>query len=73
MPELPDLAVVADALHASLAGRPIAGSEVRESLVVRGTPAEVGALVDQRLLSIDRRGKFLTLHFERDAVRINAM
>lgn len=73
MPELPDLAVLSDALHASLAGRAMVDAEVRQSLVLRGTPAEVGALIGQRLLSVDRRGKFLTLHFERDAVRINAM
>ncbi|HEX5467335.1 MAG TPA: DNA-formamidopyrimidine glycosylase family protein [Candidatus Limnocylindrales bacterium] len=73
MPELPDLAVLADALHAALAGRPMVGSAIKEPLVVRGLPAELEALLGQPLRRLTRRGKFLALDFERDAIVINPM
>lgn len=73
MPELPDLAVVADALHAALGGRPIVRAEAPAPLAVRGTPAELAALVGQRLLRVRRRGKFVVFELERDRVAINAM
>jgi formamidopyrimidine-DNA glycosylase len=73
VPELPDLTVVADALHASLAGRPVRSAEAPGPLAVRGTPAELGALVGQRLESIRRRGKFLLIALERDEVVCNPM
>jgi len=44
-----DLAVVADAFHAALAGRPVTAAIAPGPLAVRGTPAEMGALVGQRL------------------------
>ena len=37
MPELPDLAVVSDALHAALSGRSIVHAEAPAPLAVRGT------------------------------------
>ena len=73
MPELPDLAIVADALHAALAGRPVTGARAPGPLAVRGTPAELDALVGQRLISIRRRGKLLLADLERDRVVINPM
>ncbi len=73
MPELPDLAILSDAFHAALAGRCVVSAEAPGPLTVRGTPAELGALVGQRLLSFSRRGKFLRLEFDRDRVVINAM
>jgi formamidopyrimidine-DNA glycosylase len=73
VPELPDLTVVADALHASLAGRPVRSAEAPGPLAVRGTPAELQALVGQRLESIRRRGKFLLIALERDEVACNPM
>jgi formamidopyrimidine-DNA glycosylase len=73
VPELPDLAVVADALHAALGGRPIVRAEAPAPLAVRGTPAELGALVGQTLRKVRRRGKFIVLELERDRVAINAM
>ena len=73
MPELPDLTVVADALHAALAGRPVTSAEAPGPLAVRGTPAELASLADQRVESIRRRGKFLLLELERDAVAWNPM
>jgi formamidopyrimidine-DNA glycosylase len=73
VPELPDLSVLADAFAAAMAGRPLLAVEAPGPLTVRGTPAELGALVGQRLERFHRRGKFLWLEFERDRVVINAM
>lgn len=73
MPELPDLTVVADALHASLTGRPIRSAEAPGPLAVRGTPAELAGLLGQRVESIRRRGKFLLIALERDAIACNPM
>ena len=73
MPELPDLAVVADAFHAALAGRPVTAVRALAPLAVRGTPAELDALVGQRLLRVVRMGKFLDLDLDRDRVVVNPM
>ena len=73
MPELPDLDVLADAFQAAVVGRPLLGTAAPQSLVVRGTPDELTALAGQHLVSVARRGKFLTLAFERDRVVINPM
>jgi formamidopyrimidine-DNA glycosylase len=73
VPELPDLAIVADALHAALAGRPVVRAEASAPLAVRGTPAELSALVGQTLRSVRRRGKFITFELERDRIAVNAM
>jgi formamidopyrimidine-DNA glycosylase len=73
VPELPDLAIVADALHAALAGRPIVHAEAPAPLAVRGTPAELAALVGQRLTAVHRRGKFVVLELARDRIAVNAM
>jgi formamidopyrimidine-DNA glycosylase len=66
VPELPDLAVVADAFHAALAGRPIAGIRALMPLAIRGTPAELAALAGQRLTRVARAGKFLDLDLDGD-------
>jgi formamidopyrimidine-DNA glycosylase len=73
VPELPDLAIVADALHASLAGRSVTAALAPGPLAVRGTPAELGALVGQRLGRVRRRGKLLLFDLERDRIVINPM
>jgi formamidopyrimidine-DNA glycosylase len=73
VPELPDLAILADALHAGLAGRALTGRQVKETLVLRATPAELDALTGQRVVSVRRRGKFLTFQLERDRLVVNAM
>jgi formamidopyrimidine-DNA glycosylase len=73
VPELPDLSILADALDAALAGRPLTEASTPQSLVLRGTPAELAALRGQQLLDVRRRGKFLTLRFERDRLIVNAM
>ncbi len=73
MPELPDLAIVADALHAALAGRPIASARAPGPLAVRGTPAELDGLIGQELRSLRRRGKFLIAQLDRDRVVFSPM
>ena len=42
-------------------------------LAVRGTPAEAAAMVGQTVMAIRRRGKFLLIDLERDAIAINPM
>ena len=73
MPELPDLAIVADAFHAALAGRPITDARALAPLAVRGTPAELEALIGQELRSIRRRGKVVLIELSRDRVVANPM
>ena len=73
MPELPDLTVVAEALHAAIAGRPVTSTTAPGPLAVRGTPAELDALVGQRVESIRRLGKFMLMDLDRDAVVFNPM
>lgn len=73
MPELPDLTIVADAFHAALAGRPVTAARSPGPLALRATPAELDALVGQRLVSIRRRGKFLLVDLERDRAVVNPM
>jgi formamidopyrimidine-DNA glycosylase len=73
VPELPDLDVVADALHAALAGRPVLEARAPMPLSVRGTPDELAALVGQRLVRVARAGKFLDLELSADKVVVNPM
>jgi formamidopyrimidine-DNA glycosylase len=73
VPELPDLAVVSDALHAALTGRSIMRAEAPAPLAVRGTPTELAGLLGQRLRAVHRRGKFILFELERDRIAINAM
>jgi formamidopyrimidine-DNA glycosylase len=73
VPELPDLTIVAEAFHAALAGRTITAVAAPGPLAVRGTPAELEALVGQRVTAVARRGKFLILDADRDRVVVNPM
>jgi formamidopyrimidine-DNA glycosylase len=73
VPELPDLTVVADALHAALAGRPVLSATAPGPLAVRGTPAELDGLIGQTVVSIRRRGKFLLIDLDRDEIAANPM
>jgi len=73
VPELPDLTVVADALHAAIAGRPVVSAVAPGPLAVRGTPAELDALAGQTVVSIRRRGKFLLIELDRDDIAANPM
>ena len=73
MPELPDLDVVADALHAALAGRRLTAASALAPLAVRGTPDELRALVGQGVARVARAGKFLDLDLDTDRVVVNPM
>jgi formamidopyrimidine-DNA glycosylase len=73
MPELPDLAIVADAFHAALAGRPLVSATATAPLAVRGTPAELAGLSGRRLESVRRTGKFLVFDLGPDRVVVNPM
>ena len=73
MPELPDLAILADAFQQTLVERYLEAHTILQPLVVRGTPAELDALHGQRLRSVSRRGKFLTFELEPDRIVINPM
>ncbi len=73
MPELPDLTVVAEAFDTALRGRRIVSAQAPGPLAVRGTPAELDALVGQTVGGIRQRGKFLMIDLERDAIVVNPM
>ena len=73
MPELPDLAILADALDTALSGRPFSGGRTPQSLVLRGTPAELTAFEGQPLRDVRRRGKFLVFTYARDRMIFNPM
>lgn len=64
MPELPDLAVVAEALDAALAGRRVTAVAAADPLVLRATPAQADALLGQLVQGIGRRGKHLVVRLE---------
>ena len=73
VPELPDLTVVTEAFDAALRGRRVVRASAPGPLAVRGTPAELAALIGQRVTSVTRRGKFVRFQFDADAVVVNAM
>jgi formamidopyrimidine-DNA glycosylase len=73
VPELPDITIVVEAFRAALVGRPVVAVAAPGPLAVRGTPAELEALVGQRVTDISRRGKFFILDADRDRVVVNPM
>ena len=73
MPESPDLSVVAEALHAALTGRRIESAKAPGPLAVRGTPAELEALVGQSVTRLHKGGKFLFVELDRDRIIVNPM
>jgi formamidopyrimidine-DNA glycosylase len=73
VPELPDLDVVADALHAALGGRPITGARAVMPLVLRGTPQELEGLSGQVVSRVARAGKLLDVQLEVDRIVVNPM
>jgi formamidopyrimidine-DNA glycosylase len=73
VPELPDVAILADALDTSLAGRRLRAVRIPQSLVLRGTEADLRGLEGQLLVEVTRRGKFLIFAFERDRIVLNPM
>jgi formamidopyrimidine-DNA glycosylase len=73
VPELPDVDILADAFTAALTGRPLQGFDIVQPLVLRGTAAELTAMVGERLIGVRRRGKFLTFDFGADRIVMNPM
>ena len=71
MPESPYLAVVADALHVALVGRPVRSVAAPGRLSVGGTPAALKALGGQHVESSRQQGKFLLIDLERDRFGVN--
>jgi formamidopyrimidine-DNA glycosylase len=73
VPELPDLAVVAEAFHAALTGRSVLEAKAHLPLTVRATPAEIDALEGRVLVGLGRRGKSLILDLDPDRVVLSPM
>ncbi len=73
MPELPDLRILADAFTTALSGRALEASALKQSLVLRGTGAELHGFAGRRLERVIQRGKFLILDFGADRIVVNAM
>jgi formamidopyrimidine-DNA glycosylase len=68
VPELPDLTIVAEELERRVTGRTVLEAVAPTPILVRATPEELAALRGTTLGSARRRGKFLLMPFERDAV-----
>ncbi len=73
VPELPDLAVLADAFDAALVGRRLRAIRVASPITARATPADLERLVGQTLAGVRRRGKFLRFLLEGDEIVVNLM
>jgi formamidopyrimidine-DNA glycosylase len=73
VPELPDLAILAEAFDPALGGRPLLALEPIDPLVVRATPAEREALAGQVLQAVDRRGKHLVLRLDTAEIWVTPM
>jgi formamidopyrimidine-DNA glycosylase len=73
VPESPDLTVVAEAFHAALTGRRIDSADAPGPLALRGTPAELQALVGQAVTRVRKGGKFLLVDLDRDRIVVNPM
>ncbi len=73
VPELPDLVVVAEALHAALASRPVISTASPAPLAIRGTPTELAGFVGGTLTGVRRRGKFILLDLDVGRIAVNAM
>ena len=65
VPELPDLAILADAFAAALDGRPVTAIRIVDPLVLRATPDQAAALAGEVLQGVGRRGKHLVFRLER--------
>ena len=68
MPELPELEVVTDVLRRRVVGQTITGVEIRPpggSIVIRDMTGQgfAAALVNQAIVSVNRRGKFVVFRF----------
>jgi formamidopyrimidine-DNA glycosylase len=65
VPELPDLAILADAFAAALEGRPVTAFRIDDQVVLRATPEQAAALAGQVLQGVGRRGKYLVFRLDR--------
>ena len=65
VPELPDLAILADAFDAALRGRPVTAVAAPDPLVLRATPDEAAGLVGDVVRGVGRRGKHLVVRLDR--------
>ncbi len=68
VPELPDLAILADVFAAALEGRPVTAFRIVDPLVLRATPDQAASLVGQVLEGVGRRGKHLVFRLERQDI-----
>lgn len=73
VPELPDLAILADAFTAALDGRRVGAVRIVEPLVLRTTPDRAAALVGESAERVERRGKHLVLRLERTDIWVAPM
>lgn len=73
VPELPDLAILADAFSASLDGRSVTAFRIVDPLVLRATPDQAATLAGQVLQGVGRRGKHLVFRLERNDIWVAPM
>ena len=73
MPELPDLTALAEELDRRVAGRTVVDASAPTPILVRATPEELGELSGTTLGRAHRRGKFLLLPFEQEAVVVRVL
>jgi len=73
VPELPDLAILADAFAAALDGRPVTSLRIVDALVLRATPDQAASLVGEVMQGVGRRGKHLVFRLERHDVWVAPM
>jgi formamidopyrimidine-DNA glycosylase len=66
LPELPEVETVVRTLRPSLVGRRILNAEFGQLRVLRGLPEDTAkALAGQRVMAIERHGKFIAIRLER--------
>ena len=72
MPELPEVETVVRSLRPSLVGRRILSAEFGQLRVLRGLPEDTAqALAGQRVVAIERYGKFIGIRLERGVLVVH--
>lgn len=72
MPELPEVEVTRRGLSASLPGSFVKGADVRERRLRQPVPADLATTLEgQRLVRIDRRGKYLLMRFDHGTLLVH--
>ncbi len=72
MPELPEVETIVNAIAPRLAGRRVISAEFLSSIVLRHcTAGDPQDLVQQSVLKIERRGKFILVHLENHVLVIH--